>query len=79
MLAMIPKPRPNWIPIITSLLFLMGCSSAYYGTMEKLGYHKRDLMVSRVEAARDAQQGHVALDLFAQQLTAANWKKSMNS
>ena len=56
MLAMIPKPRPNWIPIITSLLFLMGCSSAYYGTMEKLGYHKRDLMVSRVEEARDAQQ-----------------------
>ena len=56
MLAMIPKPRPNWIPIVTSFIFLMGCSSAYYGTMEKLGYPKRDLMVSRVESARDAQQ-----------------------
>ena len=56
MLVMIPKPRPNWIPIVTIFIFLMGCSSAYYGTMEKLGYHKRDLMVSRVEEARDAQQ-----------------------
>ena len=35
---------------------LLGCSSAYYGTMEKLGYHKRDLMVNRVESARDAQE-----------------------
>ena len=35
---------------------LLGCSSAYYGTMEKLGYPKRDLMVNRVESARDAQQ-----------------------
>ena len=56
MLAMIPKPRPNCIPIVTVLIFLMGCSSAYYGTMEKLGYHKRDLMVDRVEAAKDAQE-----------------------
>jgi hypothetical protein len=42
--------------VVTILILLMGCSSAYYGTMEKLGYHKRDLMVSRVESARDAQQ-----------------------
>ena len=56
MLAMIPKLRPNCIPIVTVLIFLMGCSSAYYGTMEKLGYHKRDLMVDRVEAAKDAQE-----------------------
>ena len=42
--------------IVATSLLLMGCSAAYYGTMEKLGYHKRDLMVSRVESARDAQQ-----------------------
>jgi len=35
---------------------LMGCQSAYYATMEKLGYHKRDLLVSRVQAARDTQE-----------------------
>jgi hypothetical protein len=33
-----------------------GCQTAYYETMEKLGYHKRDLMVSDVKKARDAQQ-----------------------
>jgi hypothetical protein len=38
------------------LLSLLGCETAYYGTMEKLGYHKRDLMVRDVEKARDAQQ-----------------------
>lgn len=32
-----------------------GCSTAYYGAMEKLGVHKRDIMVDRVKAARDSQ------------------------
>jgi uncharacterized protein YdiU (UPF0061 family) len=34
---------------------LVGCSSTYYGAMEKVGVHKRDIMVDRVEDARDAQ------------------------
>ena len=34
---------------------LTGCSKLYYGTMEKFGYEKRDLLVDRVEEARDAQ------------------------
>jgi len=38
------------------VLVLGGCRSIYYGTMETFGYHKRDLLVSRVEDARDAQQ-----------------------
>ena len=42
--------------MVIGLMALVGCSSAYYGTMEKLGYHKRDLMVNRVESARDAQE-----------------------
>ena len=36
-------------------LFLGGCSSMYYGAMEKVGIHKRDIMVDRVKAARDTQ------------------------
>ncbi|MBE0537313.1 MAG: DUF2959 domain-containing protein [Phycisphaerae bacterium] len=32
-----------------------GCDSAYYKTMEVFGKHKRDLLVSRVADARDAQ------------------------
>mgnify|MGYP003669104307 FL=1 len=32
-----------------------GCQSAYYGAMERVGVHKRDIMVERVESAQDAQ------------------------
>lgn len=51
------------------LLLLTACSSAYYGTMEKLGIEKRDIMIDRVEDARDAQddaseQFASALDQF---------------
>jgi len=34
----------------------MGCQTAYYGAMEKVGYHKRDLFVSDVQKARNAQE-----------------------
>lgn len=34
---------------------IVGCSSVYYGTMERLGVHKRDIMVDRVKEARDTQ------------------------
>jgi len=37
-------------------LILGGCQSAYYSTLEKVGYHKRDILVERVGKARDAQQ-----------------------
>jgi len=32
-----------------------GCQKVYYGTMEKFGVHKRDILVDRVTDARDAQ------------------------
>lgn len=38
------------------LASLTACSSAYYGTMEQLGVHKRDILVDRVEEARDSQE-----------------------
>ncbi|MDR3088971.1 MAG: DUF2959 domain-containing protein [Desulfobulbaceae bacterium] len=41
--------------IFVVLAALSACSSAYYGAMEKVGVHKRDIMVDRVEDARDAQ------------------------
>src|SRR6185295_9179680 len=37
-------------------LTALSCSSAYYATMEKFGYEKRDILVSRVEKARDDQE-----------------------
>ncbi len=36
-------------------LVLAGCSSMYYSAMEKLGIEKREILVDRVEDARDAQ------------------------
>ncbi|MEZ5560292.1 MAG: DUF2959 domain-containing protein [Pseudomonadales bacterium] len=37
-------------------LLLAGCESAYYGAMEKVGVHKRDILVDRVENAMEAQE-----------------------
>jgi hypothetical protein len=44
------------VVVFSALVTITGCSSIYYGTMEKFGVHKRDIMVDRVEEARDAQQ-----------------------
>lgn len=37
------------------LLLTGGCSSTYYSAMEQVGVHKRDILVDRVEKARDSQ------------------------
>jgi len=37
------------------VLGLIGCSNIYYGAMERMGVHKRDIMVDRVKSARDTQ------------------------
>lgn len=50
---------------------LSGCQSAYYAAWEKLGVEKRDILVDRVEDAKDSQedaqeQFASALDEFSQ-------------
>lgn len=55
---------------IFAALALAGCASTYYDAMEQVGYHKRDILVDRVESARDAQaeaqqQFKSALEQFA--------------
>jgi t-SNARE complex subunit (syntaxin) len=47
------KIRLLILPVL--ILGLSGCSTMYYGTMEKLGVHKRDIMLDRVKEARDTQ------------------------
>lgn len=42
--------------LLSAVLLISSCSTAYYNTMESLGIHKRDILVDRVEDARDAQQ-----------------------
>ncbi len=52
------KLRSTFIFAVLSgiLLFSSGCQSAYYGTMEQFGVHKRDILVDRVEEAKEAQE-----------------------
>lgn len=44
------------LPLLLLFTCLTGCSSAYYSAMEKVGIHKRDIMVDRVEEAKNSQQ-----------------------
>jgi hypothetical protein len=37
-------------------VLLTGCESTYYAAMEKVGQHKRDILVDRVENATESQQ-----------------------
>ena len=45
----------TFLLIVCSISFI-ACSQAYYGTMEKLGIHKREILVDRVKEARESQQ-----------------------
>ncbi|AZZ99727.1 DUF2959 domain-containing protein [Pseudoalteromonas sp. R3] len=42
--------------IILSLSLLSACQSAYYAAWEKVGVHKREILVDRVENTKEAQQ-----------------------
>lgn len=48
--------RSAAIPALLATLLLAGCSSVYYGAMEKIGVPKRQILGDRVAAARGAQQ-----------------------
>ncbi len=50
------RPLSRIIPLLFIALLLTSCSTAYYSAMEKVGVHKRDILVDRVEEARDAQE-----------------------
>ncbi|MGD9728219.1 MAG: DUF2959 family protein, partial [Nitrospiraceae bacterium] len=41
---------------VTVAVALSACDTLYMGAMEKMGYAKRDILSSRVKAARDAQE-----------------------
>lgn len=47
--------RYAWL-LLPVLLSVTGCQSAYYSAMEKVGVHKRDILVDRVEEAQQSQQ-----------------------
>ena len=41
---------------VAACVALSGCQSAYYGAWEKLGVEKRDILVDRVENAKESQE-----------------------
>jgi Protein of unknown function (DUF2959). len=54
------------LSLLAVLLLVAGCSSTYYNAMEKIGFHKREILVDRVEETRDAQ--NAAKEQFASAL-----------
>ncbi|WP_373084506.1 DUF2959 domain-containing protein [Zhongshania sp.] len=40
----------------TAMISISGCESTYYNAMEKVGVHKRDILVDRVGEAKEAQK-----------------------
>ena len=63
-------PLPRWAiaALLLGALALSSCKTAYYGALEKMGVHKRDILVERVEDGRDAQ--HAAKEQFQSALEA---------
>lgn len=58
--SLCPASGTSWVNrllVLVTLLTLAGCSTVYYNTMEKLGFEKRDILVDRVEDARNSQDG----------------------
>jgi len=47
---------PQRLLILFIFFSLTACSTMYYGGLEKIGIPKRDVMVYRVEKARDTQE-----------------------
>ncbi len=50
------SPRLSPASLFAVAALLSACQSTYYHAMEQLGYQKRDILVHRVEVAREDQQ-----------------------
>ena len=71
--------------LLATLTMTVGCSTVKYNTLEKVGIHKRDILVSNVKDTRDAQedaqeQFQDALERFGNIVTIENTdlKKAYN-
>jgi len=67
-MAMTSTKRIVLATLVVTVL-LAGCQSLYFSAMEKVGVHKRDILIDRVEDARESQQDtkaqfQSALDAF---------------
>lgn len=55
MMGINAMPKIFLVVLLSLACALTGCQSAYYSAMEKMGYHKRDIMVDRVKDAKESQ------------------------
>ncbi len=51
-----PSMTSRTLSSFAALLLVASCQSAYYSAMETFGVHKREILVDRVEEARESQQ-----------------------
>jgi len=51
-----PSMKRMSVVLLACAVFLGGCQSLYFSAMEKVGVHKRDILIDRVEDARESQQ-----------------------
>jgi hypothetical protein len=42
--------------VLLGALFLVGCETAYYDALERIGIPKRDVLIDRIESAQEAQE-----------------------
>jgi predicted ribosome quality control (RQC) complex YloA/Tae2 family protein len=49
------RKRGSTFAAVAFVVLSSGCASAYYGALEQLGIEKRDILVDRIDDARDAQ------------------------
>lgn len=47
--------------LVVMITLMTGCQSAYYSAMEKVGIHKRDILIDRVEEATESQESQQKL------------------
>jgi chromosome segregation ATPase len=52
----VTRRHPMLLCLLGVVIGLSGCDRLYYGTMKKLGYEKRDILINRVKDARKAQR-----------------------
>ena len=45
----------KWIFLLTTVISLTACETVVYDALEKVGYHKRDILIDRIDAAQASQ------------------------
>ena len=45
----------KWIFLLTAVISLTACETVVYDALEKVGYHKRDILIDRIDAAQSSQ------------------------